>query len=399
MKQFWKKFREWFFTMWRPILIFLGVSLVVGTTLGFHLGSLTKLASEPEQSYIASVSSGKELLQHPIYIVHKLPVYVLFKLDVNHLAAYRAISAAFASLAVVSCFFVIREWYTNRIALLTTWLFLSSAWVLHVGRLATPEASFLLLMPLLWAAVWLYNTTLRKSALLVLSFLCAASFYIPGFVWLLLMTAIWKRARIWDELKEVPWWFQAICGSVIVIGLVPLVWAGIGAPRELLLAAGLPNHLPNLKTLGENLIGIPEQFFVRGPNDAVRWLGRLPLLDIFSSAMLVLGLYSLRYHLKVIRIQLLVGSSLLLALLITLGGPVTLTVLTPAVYISIAGGVAFMLQQWFTVFPRNPIARTIATSLMSISILLVSYYHISHYFIAWPQTPATKQAFSHTLVK
>ncbi len=393
MKDFWKKFTEWFFMMWRPLLIFLGVSLVVGFTLGFHLGSLTRLASQPEQRYIASVSSGKELAKHPVYIVHKLPVYVLFKLHVRSIAAYRAISAIFASLAVVSCFFVIREWYTNRVAILTTWLFLSSAWVLHVGRLATPEASFLLLMPLLWAAVWLYNTTLRKSALLLLSFLCAASFYIPGFGWLLLMTALWKRDRIWDELKVVPWWFQAICGLVIVVGLVPLAWASVGSPRELLLAAGLPNHVPHIRALAENLLGIPEQFFLRGPNDAVRWLGRLPLLDIFSSAMLLLGLYSMRYHLKVTRIQLLVGSSLLLALLITLGGPVTLTVLTPAVYISIAGGVAFMLQQWFTVFPRNPIARTIATTIISTSILLVSYYHISHYFIAWPQTPATKQAF------
>ncbi len=380
-------------------MIFLGVSLVVGFTLGFHLGSLTKLASAPEQSYVASISSGRELAKHPAYIVHKLPVYVLFKLHVHHLAAYRAISAVFASLAVVSCFFVLREWYTTRVAILTSWLFLSSAWVLHIGRLATPESSFLLLAPLLWAAVWLYNTTLRKCALLLLSFLCAASFYIPGFGWLLLVMALWQRARIWDELKAVPWWFRAICGLVIVAGLVPLVWAGINSPRELLLAAGLPEHVPQPITLAANFISIPEQLVLRGPADPVRWLGRLPLLDIFSSCMLLLGLYSLRYHLKLIRIQLLAVSSLLFALLITLGGPATITLLMPAVYVLIAGGVAFMLQQWFAVFPRNPIARTIATSLISISILLVSYYHISQYFIAWPQTPATKAAFSQTLVK
>ena len=385
--------------MWRPILAFLGVTLVVGYMFGFRLGNLTPGASLPESSYVAQISSGREILKHPVYVVHKLPVYVLFKLRVHHLAAYRAVSAAFASLAVIGCFFVLREWYTNRVAILGSGLFLTSAWILHAGRLATPEAAFLLLMPLLWAAVWLYNTTFRKIALLLLSFLCAASFYVPGFIWLLVMLAVWQRKRIWDELKAVPVWFRIICGAVIVVGLVPLVRASVTSPDELLLALGLPDYLPSPRMIGENLLHIPEQLFVRGPNDPVRWLGRLPLLDIFSSVMLVLGLYSVRYHLKVIRIQLLIGSSVLFAILMTLGGPVTITVLMPAAYILVACGMAFMLQQWFTVFPHNPIARMAATSLIAISVILVSYYHISHYFIAWPQTPATKAAFSHTLVK
>jgi hypothetical protein len=172
----------------------------------------------------------------------------------------------------------------------------------------------------------------------------------------------------------------------------------VQAPKELLLAAGLPDTVTNLKMLLDNFFNIPEWLFLSGPNDPVHWLGRLPLLDVFSTAMLVLGIYSIRYHLEFIRVQLLVGSSMLLTLLITLGGPVTITVLMPAIYILIAGGVAFLLQQWFTVFPRNPIAKTIATTMMSVSILLVSYYHISHYFIAWPQSPATKAAFSDKIV-
>lgn len=393
MKQFWKKFKVWAVMMWRPVLIFMVVALVVSSILGFHLGGLTKAASAPEHAYITGITSGKELLKHPVYAVHKVPVYVLFKLDVNRVAAYRAVSALFAALAVVSCFFILREWYTTRVAVLGSWLFLSSAWLLHIGRLAIPEASYLLLMPLLWAVVWLYTTTLRKTALVVLSFLCAASFYVPGFGWLVLMTAITQYKRIWEELKQVPRWFRGVCAAIILVGLAPLIWAGTQSSHELLLAAGLPDSFPHLKGLLNNFLRIPEQLFLRGPNDPVRWLGRLPLLDVFSGAMLLLGLYGLRYHFKLIRNQLLVVSSIFLTLLITLGGPLTITVLLPAMYILIGGGVAFLLQQWFTVFPRNPLARILATTLVSISVLLVSYYHITHYFIAWPQTPATKQAF------
>lgn len=389
-----KKIKAWVFMMWRPILAFVAVSLVVSATLGYKLGSLTGGASQTERQYIASINSGRNILEQPVYAVHKIPVYGLNKLATKRLAVYRLVSASFAALAVVSCFFVLREWYSDRIAILGSFIFLCSAWVLHTGRLATPEASFLLLMPLLWAVVWLYNTTLRKTALLLLSMLCAICFYVPSFGLLLLMAAIWKHKKLWEELSQVPWWFRLLCLLVVLIGLTPLGLAALKTPQVLLLAAGLPENLPALSSLIKNAISIPEHLFVRGPVDPVRWLGRLPLLDVFSWVMLVLGVYSIRYHLKQIRIQVMAGSSLLLILLLILGGPLTITVLMPAIYVLIAGGLAFMLQQWMTVFPRNPIARALAVSLLSGSVLLVAFYHLNHYFVAWPGSPTTKAAFS-----
>lgn len=380
--------------MWRPILAFMVVSAIVCATLGYKLGSLTGGSSQPEIQYIASVDSGRKILEQPVYAVHKIPVYGLNKLGTERVAIYRLVSASFAALAVVSCFFVLREWYSDRIAILGSFIFLCSAWILHTGRLATPEASFLLLMPLLWAVVWLYNTTLRKTALLLLSLLCAACFYIPAFGGLLLMAAIWKHKKLWEELSQVPWWFRLLCLLIVLGGLVPLGWAALKSPQVLLLAAGLPESLPSFSSLTQNAVSIPQYLFVRGPADAVRWLGRLPLLDVFSWIMLVLGIYSVRYHLKLIRVQVLVGSSLLLTLLLVLGGPLTITVLMPAIYVLIAGGLAFMLQQWMAVFPRNPIAKTLAVSLLAGSVVLVAFYHLNHYFVAWPGAPATKAAFS-----
>lgn len=394
-----KRVKLWAFDVWRPTAMLLIGLLLAGFIYGSHLGSLTHGASLQEQQYIASVTSGKDLLTHPVYAMHKIPVYLLFKLHVHNLAAYRAISASFMTLAVVACFFVLREWYSNRIALLGSWLFATSAWMLHIGRLATPEASFLLIMPLLWAAVWLYNTTLRKSALLVLSVLIGMSFYIPGFGWLLIASGVWQRKLILKELHDVTPWFKIYCAAIIGILLIPLIWASVLHPSELLLAAGLPHAWPTPQLIIKQILKVPMYLLLRGPADPGRWLGRLPLLDVFSSAMMVLGLYSIRYHLKLVRLQLLLGSSAFMAVLIALGGPVSITVLMPAVYILIASGIAFMLQQWLVVFPRNPIPRTIATTLVSICILLAAFYHISQYYIAWPNTPATRSAFSYSLPK
>ncbi len=383
--------------MWKPILAFLVVAVIVCGILGFRLGSLTGGVSLSERDYIASVDSGRELLQNPTYALHKIPTYLLFKLDIQRIAFYRLVSVIFAALSVVSCFFILREWSTDRIAILGTWLFLTSAWLLHIGRLASPEASYLLILPLVWAAIWLYNTTLRKTALIVLSLLSGMAFYIPGFGVLLVGIAVWQYKKIWSELRQVPWWFRLLCGLIICILLLPLILASIDSTRELLRAVGLPTGMPKLKTIGNNLLNIPEYFLLRGPDDATKWLGRLPLFDAFSTVMMIVGFYSLRNYWRLIRSQMLIVGCIYFGILIGLGGPVAITVLVPIAYIFIALGLTFMLQQWYAVFPHNPIARAIATTLLSLSILLVSFYHVSHYFIAWPESPLTKQTFSHKL--
>jgi hypothetical protein len=399
LKKRWKKFRLWFLDIWQPLLITISVGLVICTLLGFQIGSLNKGLSPAEQQYIASIKSGKELLSHPSFLIHKLPTYVLFKLGVERIAYYRLISAAIGAAAVLSGFYILKRWYSLRVAILGSWLLLTSAWLLHNARLATPEASFLLLMPLLWTAVWMYTTTRRRSALTTLFVISTIGFYVPGFLWLVLGAVIWQRKTIYAELKLVPWWFKLCAALGVLIGLGPLFYGVSQNQNELLLVAGLPDSLPKLSVIANNLLDIPLNLVLRGPDDPSRWLGRLPLLDIFSSTMLALGIYSLRYHLLLIRAQLLVAAVVLLSILIVIGGHVTITALLPIAYLLIAGGIAFMLQQWFVVFPRNPIARSIATTLMSVLVLMVSYYHISHYFIAWPQTPATKSAFGQSLLK
>ena len=60
-----------------------------------------------------------------------------------------------------------------------------------------------------------------------------------------------------------------------------------------------------------------------------------------------------------------------------------------------AGGVALMLQQWFTVFPYNPFARTVGLVLLLFALGTTSFYSLNQYFVAWPHTPETKQTFQY----
>jgi hypothetical protein len=55
--------------------------------------------------------------------------------------------------------------------------------------------------------------------------------------------------------------------------------------------------------------------------------------------------------------------------------------------------VALLLQQWFTVFPRNPLARLIGVLMVSLLVVLSAYYNTRHYFVAWPKNSQTEQVF------
>lgn len=367
--------------------------------LTFRLGTLNKGASLSEINYIQSLSTGKNLLIDPAFLVHKLPSYLVFKLGFHSIAMFRLVSVLFATITVASGFVFLKRAYTTRVATMGAGLLLISAWMLHVGRSATPEASFLLLLPLLLVASWLHTTTRHYHSLIILSLVVLISFYIPGF-WILTATIfILERKSIWAAVTSVPWWFRVICAVILLTGLMPLVWAMAQNPNIALAITGLPQRIPDIRSLIKNLQHIPQNLFIFGPPDPSRWLGRLPILDLFSSAMLVLGVYSMRYHIRQRDTAILFGSSVIVVLLVTVGGLTNITALIPLLYIFIGAGMAFMLQQWMVVFPKNPFARTLATTLMSVTILLVAYLHVNHYFIAWPQTPATKHAFGHSLLK
>ena len=80
-------------------------------------------------------------------------------------------------------------------------------------------------------------------------------------------------------------------------------------------------------------------------------------------------------------------------LLIALGGAVSLSLLIPFIYILVAAGIGFMLDQWYKVFPRNAIAQGVGMGLIVLAVAASCWYGLRHYFVAWPNAPATQQVF------
>ncbi|MDB5186008.1 MAG: conserved rane protein of unknown function [Candidatus Saccharibacteria bacterium] len=389
-----KQFQFYLTTMIRPFFIGLLALAAIVFILGFKLGSLTPGFSQNEINQRVKTSNIDVIAENPVYAPHSIGQFALQSLGKTSPLAMRTISAAFAVLSIFAFYLLVRTWHTNRIAAFTTVLYASSAWFLHTARVATPEILFTLfpILFLLWA--WLLKQERRGLSFLLAAIACAFIVYIPGMVWFLLIGLVWQAKRIARELRNVSSWYVVLCWFVGIALISPLAYAAYQNPNVLRTIAGLPSEMPRIIDFGKNLVSTLSAFIYKGPNDPGMWLGRLPLLDVFTAAMAIVGIYAYRYRLKLDRTILTTGALILSVVLVALHGPVSIAILLPLMYLFAASGIAFMLQQWFTVFPRNPVAHYIGAGLMAVAIFATVFYHVNHYFIAWPNTPETRTTYN-----
>jgi hypothetical protein len=135
-------------------------------------------------------------------------------------------------------------------------------------------------------------------------------------------------------------------------------------------------------------------FFIRYTDASPEnWLGNVAILDVISMAMFVLGIYVFLKHIHLRRVKLFAFIFGVGIALVSLGGEVSLSLLVPFVYMLVAVGFGYLLDQWLKVFPRNPIAHGFGLFLVCLAIVVACSYHLRHYFVAWPQNSETKALY------
>lgn len=389
-------FWSMFIAVWQSTMSYaLGISAAAALLL-FRLGTLVPGLSAGELASKQSSANLRAIIDNPVDLPYKLVQFATQQAGNHGALTLRFASVVFAAGFVTLFYFVVRSWYTRRVALLTTILLASSSWFLHIARLANSSILLLALLAALAYGSWLQHTSKRRTAVLLGSFITASLIYIPGFIWIVMAAALWQRRKIFSLVKMAP--FATAFGAILfAVLLAPLGWAIFKQPDIARSVTGLPTGNINPVNLVKNLANIPLQLTVRGPNNPEYWLGRLPLIDYFVMFMAILGSYAYFFKRSLDRAKTLAGCFIIGAALITVGGPVKMPILLPLIYLVAAGGVALMIQRWFTVFPRNPLARTIGIIIISVAVLTSVYYNLSNYFVAWPQAPETKAVFKNNI--
>ncbi len=367
------------------VIIFGAVFLVFN-----GLNSIPPGVSANEKVFIESSSKLSFIIKNPLNAPIKLPYLALTELGINTIVVYRAIAGIFGLIFIICFYRYTREYQTRRVTILATILLFTSSWFLQNTRLGLDyillPLSILILLLATRKLIKANNTALFS---VILGVVLGCTLYVPAVAPIFLLLAIFGLR---SKAEKVKFRHLAIVVPSMLIVLIPLILATVQNPNLINNIFGIPTSLLPIEW-AKRILVIPIFLFAKGPFSPINNLGRLPILDVFSSVLLILGVYAAYFKLKENHLRHVIIVLIASFVLIALNGEAVFALIMPIVYIIIAYGVALILQQWFTVFPKNPLVKNIGITLLVISLSFVSFYHLKRYFVAWPNSPATKAVF------
>jgi len=376
---------------------FLVVSLVVITLilLIYKLGSIVPAYGPTEFKTATSILGFSGFFNHIFYLPIEIIRSFLFGIFPSHGYTLTRLPNVVFGIASISIFsYLIYVWHGRRTATLATILFITSAWTLHVSRLASYDVLYTfaaLSMVLINVLMKKYKTS--PKIFIFCGFLSGLLATIPGIIWLLMISFFLLKDEIsiaWQHLLKK--WHKIIF-TVFVTYWIPLVTFSIVEYGGLLKFLGAPNHFLGVWQTIKHFIAVPVHLFIRGPQYPELWLGRAPVFDVFVLLCIAIGLYFYISHKEAARSQMLLVLLLCSMFLVGLGGVVSLSAPIAILYLISATGITFLLKEWLSMFPINPIARILGIGLVTVAVLISAVYGIRSYFIAWPHNTVTKTTF------
>lgn len=389
-----KKVLDWVRNNWSYLFIAC-VSVLTLFILGFYnLSSITDAKlSAPELVSIQSADSGQKIVNNPIQAPFKIAQYAVIKAFDSSVFMLRGVSVIFGIIFILLFYSLLQRWFSPKIAYISTVMVASSSFFLSYTRLAVPDIMLpLSLLVMLWTAWWLHDHRVPSWTLVIVSIAAASVLYVPGIIWIIILASLAQFSKIKKMISRVPRSILVLSIMLILMVLLPLIRAFYYDQSLLITWLALPKNFV-ITDFIKNLIFVPASLTVRSLPDPVFNLGRLPLLDIATLVFSVLGVYAYGSHIKLVRTRVLAGAIVITWIMIALNNSVSIVMLLPLVYITAAGGIMLLLQQWYSVFPNNPVARNLGVVMLSGVIAISIIYNINRYFVAWANNPVSQAAF------
>lgn len=336
-----------------------------------------------------------QILHDPLNAPYKLIDYAMLHLFGHTVTTARLTSVTFALIAVILFFNIMLRWHGKRTAWLATFLFATSGWLLHVGRIGTDGIVWVVLpLVLILLGAWVSRTEKSGWALIVLALSFGTALFVPAAIWFVAVYTLLLRKDIGDHIKEASVAQRLGAGFIFLVLVGALAFSLYRSPELVHPWLGLPHTMPHLATsIRTWLSSLILYLFVRGPYSPELWLGHAPILDVFVTAMFLLGAYFYVTHFRNLRASALAMFILLSSVLVALNGTKAMSFLVPLAYLVAATGVTYLLHEWLRVFPRNPVARTVGVALITFAITCSAAYHLISYFVAWQYNPTTTTTF------
>lgn len=388
---------KWFVRHWRGVLSTIILALLAFLTLSLELNTLLPGQNRFETQTVEQVKTLPIPWKEAVNAPYTIPAHFIGSFTGDYMQAARIVSVFYGLVSVALLFFILKRWFNVRIATVGSLLFMTSSWVLHITHNATP----LILMvfgPLLVLAMlsWFIRTKLHKFVAFVLLMLSLAfSLYISYMPWMVLIVVIVLLTLERRNLNKLTKKQHVIGLGLAAAATIPLIVSMFINPEQYHALLGIPMSLPTLRDYFAQLFYTFSMLVFRSAPMPEIHLGTLPMLDIFSAAMLFLGIFYFAQRIKSHHSVVIFASLILFMLIIPLTQLYQLgtTILLPFVYLCIVAGIVELLNQWFTYFPRNPWARNFGVAMLVVAIGFASFYHLQRYFVAWPNSTETKSVY------
>lgn len=383
-------------TQW-PTLTAFGIvfTFVIGGFL-FRLGSLLPGYSSEEVAAYKAAGSLQNIVHHPFDAPYYLLVHCLQYLTPHNLLAVRLASALLGVITIITFCVLIALWHGARTAVIATLVFGGSVWMLHATRYGSPQAMYLLFLPLIACGAWLREKQVGAAAAIAIT-LSALLMYTPGMAWFLAFGLFLQWPTIDRAFKKHPG-AVTLGGTLFLIILAPLGFYFYKHPHAIFDWLLLPTPIWHgaSHTL-RAIIDVPLALFFRAPSDnPLTWLGRLPILSIFALVMFIAGCFIYAKYIKLARVRLFLSLGILGSIIIGISqSRIPITPIVPLAFAVVAAGIGYVLDTWYKVFPRNPLAQGIGMGLFASVVLLLVVYNTSNYFVAWPEATATRTLFTN----
>jgi hypothetical protein len=366
------------------IIVIPAISIIDGQNR-FETNALNQFINFPSPWYRAVFA--------PFYIV----AYLLTKITSNPLESAKIASAFFCLFGALCLFILAKLWFNIRIAIVVTLLLITSSWFLAISHQALPLCLLIawplfLLVPL---AFYLRFKRYRFFSFIVFAIVLAISLYIPYLFWVDLVVMAVLLFKEKKKLLLLKSWQIVVAGIIFLVFLLPLFYSLLHHPGQVVELLGIPLNWPTFSQYYTNLIGLVAMIFIKSKPLPELFVGNLPMLDVFSSVMFILGIYYFAVRLPNRRSIIMFGSMLILVLVLPLTPLYQLfsAILLPFIFITITMGFIELINQWVAYFPRNPLVKNFGLVLIVLSIGLISFYNLQKFYIAWPNNTQVKQAY------
>lgn len=377
---------------WRRQSVYAFLLMVVLAGLVWQLSIIPEKAALEEVFYANDVSSVSSIVENPLYLPHKIASYTASYTS-DSIRVIRGISVLTLGIAVVALYRILRRWHSEKVAFLASAMFATNATVLAVGRLAAPEILLMSWSLIIAAMLWLQHGNSRHFAPLWLFIVSSFLLYVPGsFYFFLLITLLYSN-KIKETILSVKRSTVFIGALLFLLLITPLLFAvteNVEVLRQWLL---IPSEII-WSDVPMNIVKVFSAFMYEAPFGAIVNVGDLPIFNIASGGLFVIGLYSFRKHMKLERTRIMLLTFLIAIILGAYGQIFTaVLILLPYSYSIIAAGISFLLDQWYSVFPVNKIVRSFGLLFVTLVVTLSVFYNVYRFFVVWPQAPETRAVY------